>query len=188
MRIVRAGVLLLVFFSCRASIAAAKDIEGYAGFSWRMTIEEARSVCGPFFSIGKEGEYYCDRVKEFQGVDMSKGFGIAKKKDLYRPPVKRTILKFVNDQLFEIDILFAGRANGDPVKSRESLLAAYQDFLNILKLEFDLPVKSAKPGEISLYVKLDVWSGQSGCMMLVVPSNSSEGRLKIIYKERCGSF
>jgi hypothetical protein len=43
-----------------------------------MTFENAKNKCGPYFAVGAEGDYYfCDRIKEFEGVDFSKGFGVA---------------------------------------------------------------------------------------------------------------
>ena len=75
------------FFGQAAGAEEKKDITGYAGLYWRMTLEEAKDKCGPYFAAGKEGDYcFCDRIKEFQGVDFSRGFGVAKKADLPLKP------------------------------------------------------------------------------------------------------
>ena len=177
------------FFGQSAGGEEKKDITGYDGLYWRMTLETAKNRCEPYFAVGKEGDYYfCDRIKEFQGVDFSRGFGIAKKADLFTPPIKETILRFISLQLYEVEIAFEGKVEQNQLKTRDNLLNTYKDFLNILVLEFGPPSKSAKPGEISFYQRLDIWSRPSGCIMLQVMNDKLEGRLRLIYKEKCGSL
>ncbi len=177
------------FFGQSAGAREKKDITGYAGLYWRMTPENAKDKCGPYFAVGKEGDYYfCNRIKEFQGVDFSRGFGIARKDDLFTPPIKETILRFISSQLYEVEITFEGKIEQNQLKTRDNLLDTYKEFLNVLVSEFGTPSKSAKPEEISFYQRLDIWSTPSGCIMLEVMNDKPEGRLKLIYKEKCGSL
>jgi hypothetical protein len=187
--------LIAIILSCVFSFGQAaaaeekKDIIGYAGLYWRMTLEDAKEKCGPYFAVGKESDYYfCDRIKEFQGIDFSRGFGVAKKADLFMPPIKETILRFISSQLYEVEIPFEGKIDKNQLKTRDNLLNTYKAYLNILVLEFGAPSKSAKPGEISFYQRLDIWSTPSGCMMLQVMNDKPEGVLKLLYKEKCGSL
>ncbi len=56
------------FFGQSAGAEEKKDITGYAGLYWRMTLENAKDKCGTYFAAGKEGDYFlCNRIKEFPG-------------------------------------------------------------------------------------------------------------------------
>ncbi len=190
MKYLIAIILFCVFFFGQSTCADEnRDITGYAGLYWRMTLENAKDKCGAYFSVGKEGDYYfCNRIKEFQGVDLSRGFGVARKAGLFTPAIKQTILKFISSQLYEVELEFEGKIEQSRSKARDNLLSAYKDYFNILVLEFGLPSKSAKPGELSFYWRLDIWSTPSGCIMLQVANDKPEGRVRLIYKEKCGGL
>jgi hypothetical protein len=182
-------VLMSIFFCCQTAHATDRDIEGYYKFYWTMSIDRANDKCGTRFAAGREREsYFCNQLDQFEGVDFSKGFGKARKAGLFLPSINNTILKFQNVQLYEVDLVFEGKKDADPVTTRKNLLGAYKDFLNILVLEYGAPKKSFLQGEISLYDRLDAWNFPSGCIVLQVLSESLEGHVKLMYKEKCGNL
>jgi len=186
MRYIGIVFIFCIFFSIGSANAEEKNSIAYYKLEWGTSLEKAKDRCEPHFAVSdeKRAEYYCEIIEAFEGVDFSKGSGVAKKNDLFRPKIEHTILKFLKSDyksyLSEVEIIFSQ-------KDRKSLLVVYKQFYDILVAEFGQPRKSAKPGEMD-YLRLNGWKTPNVCIFLQVPISPIKGYVRIMPAGKCGGL